>query len=73
MTDTLKDVLPPPPHEVLKEGVNEAKGVLDAARDDAKSIFMDIAPHNLLQDLKPSKDMLPPAPPKPPRPPSLKD
>jgi len=73
MQESLKDVLPPPPHEVLKEGVSEAKNVLDGIRGDAKAIVTELAPHNLMQDLKPSKEMLPPAPPKPPKPPSLRD
>lgn len=71
---TLKDVLPPPPHEVGKEFVDGAKGFFEDAKtgvknvlDDGKAVIQELAPHKVLQDLKPSKEMLPPPPPKPPR------
>jgi len=74
MPESLKDILPPPPHEVAKMIMGDAKGVVEGLKDGAKGVLDDgknlvheLAPHNVLPDLRPNKDMLPPLPPKPPR------
>ena len=70
MPETLKDVLPPAPHEIVKEFADEVKKGIDALRTDAKAAVDDLAPHKVLGEFKPS-ELKPPAPPKPPKPPRL--
>lgn len=74
MVETLKSILPPPPHEVARDMMGDVKGIAEdmkngmkGALDDAKSTVQELAPHRVLSELKPGKDMLPPPPPRPPR------
>jgi|GEM_PF-6926409 len=74
---TLEDVLPPPPHKVLKEVADDAKGLADSVRrdiagvaDDVRVTAVQMAPHNMIREApKPNpKEFLPPPPPKPEKP-----
>ena len=82
---TLEDVLPPPPHKMLKEAAEDVRGLADNLRqdvtgvaDDVRVTVVELAPHNILRGMpKPPKpdgrELLPPKPPSPPKPPRLGD
>ena len=74
MPETLEDVLPPPPHKLVKEAAVDIKSGMKDIMDDVKSLATEMAPHNLVKNVNP-KDILPPLekPPKPPKLPRMGD